>query len=215
MSEITPPPLPSVLFRHFDEECHAVSFCAGKFRVQINSFYAEIECANRKDLSEGEAYFQRRGEVISAIFNADPSIPTEVTTRQGLQKVTVSFGHAVFITCFSGPNACPKEKNKFGAHAVRIDDPNQFLQDLINWNSSHNRFWVELEKVEYTRGQILEVSDKDSWRLTYLQKPESFRLEDEYRLCLIGKGPDFLADQISQKEFTIDLGKSLPYVRRI
>ena len=181
---------PSHAIRCFDEEQYALDFInKGKFRMKTNISYRNIECANRKDVDEGNGAYKLYGEKVSGLVHPDPNVPTEWKTEYGEVSHQTTFTNAVYVLCCSVSDDLEMVKHKFGAYPVRINEPKKLAIMIdASLNTGPETFLVFGSLVQYNRNELLNVPDEEKHKLgdlAYIQKDPSFSDDQEFRYCLI------------------------------
>jgi len=125
---------PDTVFHRFKERAHAEEFALrGRFRMGNLRTYTEIEDEGRRDRSEGQGHFQRRGNVTSVDFSRD-SDETTTTTRPGYVDTHIELLNPKFVFSCSLPNVdLDLLREQFGPWVVRINQPRRFAQEVSDY----------------------------------------------------------------------------------
>jgi len=207
---------PDTVFHAFDDRAHAEDFVLrGRFRMGNLRTYTEIEDEHRRDRSEGQGHFQRRGKVTSVDFSRD-SDETTTTTRPGYVDTHIELLNPKFVFCCSLPTVDLDLLRKHRPWVVRIDQPRRFAQEVSDYlQTLPYKFVGGVEGcfVQYNKGEKTRTQQPGAAAvipLTYIQKPATFSAEKEFRFVVIawaqpskGFDDDFLP---------LDLGRKLDYV---
>jgi len=199
---------PRVLYRCFKKKKHALMFIEeGIVRLGLLNYYKNIEDNNRQDESEGEGSVHIPGEVTKFSIGRNDKIVSE-TKEQGHLHYRSSSGNAIYIlSCVFPPdNDISKISSKFGSYIVRINDPRRLGQDITNklWENAEDiRPIIECTKIIYNKGHFLseEFSKENRWKLSFIQKPERFNDEYEYRLVAIEFKPALTKEEFMYVKF--------------
>ncbi len=173
---------PDVVYRAFSEREYAQQFIDGNVRLGNIYYYKKIECAKRRDKTEGESH----------------------VVYEGVNKHGMFATNTIYILC------CHKTllsvaKCKLGGHVVKINDPQTFAKDITSaLEQSQDKYFGGIEGccVEYSKGMESSASlnGYEIVRLAYCQKPLSFSPEEEFRFVAIRKDSigDFLSIQLNE-----------------
>ncbi len=207
---------PDTVFHRFEDRAHAEDFALrGRFRMGNLRTYTEIEDEGRRDRSEGQGHFQRRGKVTSVDFSRD-SDETTTTTRPGYVDTHIELLNPKFVFSCSLPNVdLDLLRDHFGRWVVRIDQPTRFAQEVSDYlQTLPYKFLGGVEGcfVQYNKGK---KSRERAWGiasipLTYNQKPASFSAEKEFRFVVIASAK--LSKGFDGDFLPVDLGRTLNYV---
>lgn len=168
-------------FRCFDKSEHADSFLEGRIRFGSIYYFKNIERGYRRDQEEG----------VSSLVS-------------GSSRHFAMFARTTpYIYCFHKTVAAAKNRQDSN-HIVHIYNMRMFVERLGKAVAKSDlKCWGGLEGafVIYNKGHSTDtnISPIDLARLAYIQKPENFRSEEEFRLIILleKKSDDFL---------TIDIG---------
>jgi hypothetical protein len=205
---------PQTLYRCFTKKEYAVQFVEeGKFRVGLLKGYKIIECAARRDPTEGEGVYQRAGRVVAGRFSLDPKEEPVWTEEDGVQKHHTENLNSIFPFCCSNTSAdLEKMKSLFGPYAVKIVSPVSLAIEMdyfLNGDDGKSGpFLVSGKDVEYNKELLIEDgrTPEELTDLAYTQKPAKFSEEKEFRFCLMALGEKYLQSNNSTDYLTIDLG---------
>lgn len=177
---------PDILYRAFDKLEHAHDFLNGKIRFGKLDYYRNIENHNRQDVSEGIGHFICNGKSSFVEFASNE----------------------IFILCFyKSLNAA--KKHNIGNHMVKIQNPMCLAEEITHHlHTLPGKFFGGIEgcNVEYTKGHDIPKvpGNPEIARLAYVQKPDRYGDEDEFRFIILRK------NQNNNDEFLlINLEKSL------
>jgi len=173
---------PDMVFRVFTEREHAQQFIDGDIRFGNIHYYKKIECAKRRDNTEGESHI----------------------VYEGVSKHGMFATNSIYILCCH-KSLASVEKCKLGSHVVKIADPKAFAKDITSaLEESRDKYFGGIEGccVEYSKGMVASasLSGYEIVRLAYCQKPLNFSHEDEFRFVAISKdsADDFLSIQLNE-----------------
>ncbi|MDE3242451.1 MAG: hypothetical protein KGO52_07000 [Nitrospirota bacterium] len=136
---------PPHLFRVFDREDYARALVEkGVVRFGLLRSYRKIENAARQDSSEGDAFLQIPGDVITIELDRDTLQTKREYTKPGYLHFSGEHVNPIYIYCCSYPPSgqmddCPRQ---FGAHVVLIRDPRRFAQQITN--ALHHLDWPRM-----------------------------------------------------------------------
>ncbi|MEZ0123549.1 MAG: hypothetical protein AB9Q23_05970 [Candidatus Reddybacter sp.] len=160
---------PETLFRAFDKLEYAQQFLNGYLRFGTVLGYTEIEDEGRRDVTEGVGHIVHKGLGTKVMFcsNVFYALCCHRTLEAALE-----VGHGKFI--------------------VEIFDPLHLAEDItrVLRSSPAKHFGgVEGVAVEYDKGNEFEheLSSYEKSRLTYSQKPASYKPEHEFRFVFCRK----------------------------
>jgi len=187
---------PRTLYRCFTKEEHALQFAKeGKVRIGLLDVYKTIECDARRDQTEGVGLYKLKEPVTSGRFSTDPSFEPEWIISDGIQQHNVEHLNPIFLLCCANISAdLGLLKSRFGSYVVRIDSPVALAieidQALNGLDGKAGPFLVEGRNVEYNKGGLIEDgrTPEGLCDLSYVQKPDQFKDEMEFRLCIIAMG---------------------------
>jgi hypothetical protein len=205
---------PRFVYRAFTERSHAEDFVLrGRFRLGNLRVYATLENEERRDSSEGQGRFQRFGTVTSVDFVAD-SDDTFVSQAPGYVHVHTELLNPTFVLSCSLPGVnLDYLRSRFGPWVVRIDEPRRLAQELAkHLETLPDRFGgVEGCLVHYNKdGRVEEgLSNMASTRLSYSQKPLSFKPENEFRFVVVVMGTP--GRRLNARYLPVDLGGAVKY----
>ncbi len=180
---------PNTLYRFFDKEEYAQAFLDGEIRFGNIKRYKEIE-GDRKDESEGKASFYWNQKAPSVTINKKSLKIVENGESNQNISFEATFLNPVYILSTSEESVNIDElKRRFGAYIVRINKPSLFLEQLKKTDTNHPIGTVELKKVIYNKNGLMEPNPllQAPSDYSYIQKPEVYKVEKEYRYVLICK----------------------------
>lgn len=160
---------PQTVYRVFDNTEYAKDFTKGQIRFSLLQSYKSIEDDLRKDISEGEAH---------VVYNN--------VNRHS------SFASNRFYILSFHRSLESAQRSKFGNIIVKITNPIQLASEITKWleQQDFKHFGgIEGVNIEYTHGEKVKnkLISTELARLTYSQKPESFKDENEFRFIFIRK----------------------------
>lgn len=219
---------PEVCYKAFEREEHAKQFIdSSTFRMGCLRSYRGIEDESRRDQTEGSGHTKEPGIVTVGWVSPNPAEKTIWTREQGYQEHHIEYGNARFLFCTCLPEVNRDHmKDKFGKYIVKIDDPRKLAEDINDYFiSKEQKFLIIGRRVVYNKGQELEkkLTDNERLDLSYMQKPERFSLDCEFRIVAIKFGEQcteeckFLSGQFEQVEpeckfIEVNLGRQLDYL---
>jgi len=178
---------PVPLYRSFSKREYAEEFCSGLVRFQTLDSYKRIEDSDRIDSTEGVGEINIPGE--QCIVNLEEKTLTSIPGTERLVAPASRDSH--FIYCLSSPvnGSYNPELQKFGLYVVKIGNPLYFLKSLavaIQQDSTLNANppFLESGKVIYDKFSEYSCRPNKSKidRIRWLQKPNSFKPEREFRI---------------------------------
>jgi hypothetical protein len=159
--------------------------------------YKSIECNARRDPTEGVGLYKLKGLVTSGRFSADQSVNPEWFVYEGIQEHNVEHLSPKFVLCCAGLSAdLEMLRSRFGKYVIRIESPVALATEidhaLNGFDGKSGAFLVEGREVEYNKGALIDDGRTSDTLcdLAYVQKPEIFKEEKEFRFCLIAMGID-------------------------
>ncbi len=160
---------PQTIYRVFDDIKYADAFINRSIRFSRLQNYKYIEDVLRNDDSEGESH------VIHNRSNYHSSFASNV----------------FYILCFHRTLEAAKQSN-FGKFIVEINNPRKLAIELTKWleKQPYKHFGgIEGVNIEYSYGEEVDIKPTafERSKLTYSQKPNSYRNEDEFRFVFIRK----------------------------
>ena len=183
----------------------------GTIRVGVLQTYKSIECAARRDATEGEGLYKLKGPVVSGRFSTNPKIPAKWFLEDGVQQHHTETTNSIFLLCCANILAdINLLKRRFGKYVVKIVSPVALAIEidhaLNGYDGRSGLFLVEGKDVEYNKdGLIVDGRTPDLLTdLSYVQKPEEFSEEKEFRFCIIASPSE--SRGVGQTHLEIDLG---------
>lgn len=184
---------PPFLYKAFSQVIHAEDLMRdGILRMSCLDVFKNIECAHRRDHTEGDGFYVD-GAGISELFHN---------------------GNTVYIYCCASPFAKTQLlSNQFGEHIVKIKDVGR-LKILINEYFQSNNIKlhgdVECSEVVYNKGLVsqIQLSSTDRYKLAMLQKPPAFSDELEFRYTALVQENGMPSERI----LNINLNQPLTFI---
>jgi len=220
---------PEICYKAFNCKKYAEDFMyRGNFRLNCLGYCRNMEDESRHDPTEGYGHTKEPGIVTVGLVSPNPADKTIWTREQGYQEHNTEYGNAIFCLCTCLPDVdFTHMSDKFGRYIVKINDPRRLAEDINEYFISNgHRFLIEGCKIVYNKGQKLdrELTDNERPDLAYMQKPESFSNDREFRIVAIKFGEPckeeckYLSGEFEQVEpeckfIKIDLGKQLNYTQ--
>ncbi len=160
---------PTILFRAFDKLEYAQQFLDGYLRFGTVLGYTKIKDKDRRDVTEGVGHICYKGSDTKVMFCS-----------------TVFYA----LCCHSTLEAALEAGH--GKFVVEIFDPLYLAEDITRvLRSLPAKYFggVEGVNVEYDKGNEVkhELSNYEKSRLTYCQKPASYKHEKEFRFVFCRK----------------------------
>jgi len=173
---------PPLVYRAFSKRENAEQFMKGKIRFGNIYYYKLIEDEKRRDRTEGESHVRYKGKDQYGMFATN----------------------AIYVLCCHQTMDAVK-RSSLGNHIVLIRQPEQFARAITSAiEKLPGTYFGGAEgcTVEYTKGHEVEdkLSGKDIVQLAYLQKPDTFSSEEEFRFVINRKTSvgDFLTVPIEE-----------------
>jgi hypothetical protein len=181
-----------ILFRAFNDLFYANEFVHGRLRIKTLASYRHIEGPQQDPLEGFGNYSEPSG--LTHTFNAN---------------------NVAYLLCCSNENIDFDSmiRTGMGKYFVKIEDPDALASDindnLINcgWRLFGTPKW---HKVCYSKAQVIdsELDPFQRFELSYSQKPESFKHEQEVRLVVL---PNIAPYAQVPDHLNLDIGLLLKY----
>ena len=184
---------PEFCYRAFKCEEYAKQFVEnGIFRMGCILSYRASEDQSRRDTTEGTGHTIEPGIVTYHGFSKDLKDKPVVQRKLGYQHHTFEQSNRTYCFCTSLPRVdFGHMKCSFGKYIVKITDPRKLAEDINDffWDQQR-KFLIEGCYVVYNKGQELDrkLEDNERLDLAYMQKPQSFESDCEFRIVSIGLG---------------------------
>jgi len=126
-----------------------------------------------------------------------------------------------YLFCTAGPDVNIDELRRFGEYIVRINDEYALLQEFNKSQPINSRMILVckaiLEKVEYSRGEVLDVDPESSGaiKLDYLQKDSRYSWQCEYRYVVQARMINKDSNNNKEEYLEYDFGRRLDYLEII
>jgi len=220
---------PEYCYKAFECEEHAKDFIdQGTFRMGCQLSYTAMENEQLRDSTEGKGLTKEWGPVTFVGFSQDRNEEPIYMQKMAYQENHIESGNAKFCFCTCLPSVQREHiKENIGKYIVKINNPRKLAENINDY------FFRDKQKVlvvgyfvVYNKGEKLGVKLGVNERLdlAYMQKPESFSLDCEFRIVAIKLGEvcngecKFLSGGLDQDDptcnhITIELGKGLDYTQ--
>ena len=221
---------PEFCYKAYNNENYAKQFIdCGNFLMGCINSYRYIEDQSRRDPTEGNGLTKEPGIVTSYGISPNPEEKTILKREFGYQEHHTELSNTRFCFCTCLPDVdFEYMKKQFGRFIVKIEKPRKLAEDINDYFISSGQKFLRIEgrRVVYNKGQKQEreLTNNERVDLSYKQKPESFRLDCEFRIIAIGKicGKEckFLSGQFEQfdpecKSMKVVMNKPLKYLQPI
>ena len=216
---------PEFCYRAFDRKKYAEEFInSGKFRLRCFGSCRNMEVKSRCDSTEGFGRTIEPGIVTKGLVSPNPEEKTIWIKEKGYQEHHIEQGNKKYLLSMSLPEVkrCHMLRN-FGEYIVKINEPKKLAEDINNYFISEGQKIRILGcRVVYNKGKKLdrELINNERLDLAYKQKPESFKLDCEFRIVANKLGEvcehecKFLDGLVEPncEYLDVDLNKPLGYV---
>lgn len=181
---------PDKVYRVLDTVEYAEQFIDGIFRIGSVYHYKNHEDEKRRDKSEGEAHILYKG-----------------MNRHSMFASNISY----ILSCYKSLELAKKSKK--GDFIIEINNPKQLAINITTWLEKQDYKvygGIEGVNVEYSYGEESNNNPTtyELSRLTYSQKPNSFRNDEEFRFV-------FIRESCKDNFIYIELGETQEFCKII